>query len=145
MKMLKWTAIAMFLTLSLVGARHDNLTDRMAFREACELSRYNCRGAKAPMVAYSTIVTAAGAYGIYAGDNTVWLAKGLSREMRYTVLVHEMVHYLQTKVGGTNIPFHGKFTQCVSESEAFEISDIVAKRVGADDMIRNGDLESYGC
>jgi hypothetical protein len=145
MKMLKWTAIAMFLTLSLVGARHDNLTDRMAFREACELSRYNCAGVKPPMVGYSVVVTSAGAYGIYAGDNTVWLAKGLSREMRYAVLVHESVHYLQKKVGGTEIPFSAKFTQCVSEGEAFEISDVVAKRLGAEDLIRNGDLESYGC
>jgi hypothetical protein len=138
-------ATAALLVLLLTGAQHDNLTDRLAFREACELSRYDCTGVKAPMVGYSVIVSAAGAYGIYAGDNTVWLAKGLSREMRYAVLVHESVHYLQKKVGGTEIPFSGKFTQCVSEEEAFEISDIVAKRLNQADMIRHGDLESYGC
>jgi hypothetical protein len=138
-------ALAALLVMLLTGAQQDNLTDRLAWREACELSRYDCRGVPAPMVGYSVIVQHAGAYGIYAGDNTVWLAKGLSREMRYAVLVHESVHYLQKKVGGTNIPFIGKFTQCVSEEEAFEISDIVAKRLNQPDMIRNGDLESYGC
>jgi hypothetical protein len=145
MKTLKWLAIAMFLVISLTAATPYPFTPSNAFREACELSRYSCRHVPAPYVRYSSIVREAGAYGIYAGGSTIWIAPGLEPELEYAVLVHETVHYLQNTVDGLKIPFKSKFTQCVAEEEAFEISDIVARRLGANELVRNGNLESYGC
>ena len=80
---------------SALGAQ--SLSAREAFREACNLSRYDCTGIKPPMVRESVYVRNSGNYGVYFGGRTVWLADSLSPERRYVTMVHEMVHYLQTR------------------------------------------------
>jgi hypothetical protein len=119
---------------------------RQAFAEACQLSRYSCDGIKPPMVRASRFVDAAGAHGIYMGGNTIWLNPRVSGALRYVVLVHETVHYLQSKVDEKGAPMTSSFQRCVNEEEAFEVSDIVAARLNLPDMIRPAILvTAYDC
>lgn len=121
------------------------LTPEGAFADACQLSRYSCVGIHAPMVRESRFVDAEGAFGIYMGGNTIWMSPEVTGARRYVVMVHEMVHYLQSKADG-NSPSNGDFRRCVSEEEAFQVSDIVAARLGQLDMIRPAILTAaYGC
>jgi hypothetical protein len=124
----------------------EPFSPKQAFAEACRLSRYSCAGIKAPMVRYSRFVDAAGAYGIYMGGNTIWMSPNVSGARRYVVLVHETVHYLQSKVDEKGPPITSAFQRCVNEEEAFEVGDIVAARLNLPDMIRPAILvTSYDC
>lgn len=140
-------ALLLLLLGSTAQAQEFNqYSPQRAFAEACHFSRYNCRGLSTPMVRYSIYVESEGAYGIYMGGNTVWLSPELDTpEKRYLIMVHEMVHYLQSMRDGNGVPFNGTFERCVYEQEAFEISDIVAARLKLYDMIRPGILILYGC
>jgi hypothetical protein len=115
-----------------------------AWEEACELSRYTCDGVDAPVIEYDQIALAQGLLGYYvAGTRVVFVAVGLAPDKEYTVLVHEMVHYLQYKdafLHGTPLP-----KSCEAEREAFEVSDKVLVRLGMPELARNGDLRDYGC
>ncbi len=141
MKGLLYIALVIVPPFSSVGP----LTPEGAFADACRLSRYSCVGISPPMVRDSRFVGAEGAFGIYMGGNTIWMAPSVTGARRYVVMVHEMVHYLQEKADG-NTPSSGDFRRCVSEEEAFQVSDIVAARLGQFDMIRPLILvASYGC
>lgn len=111
------------------------LSAREAFREACNLSRYDCTGIKPPMVRES----------VYFGGRTVWLADSLSPERRYVTMVHEMVHYLQTKVDEDGPPLQFAVELCVYESEAFEASNQVARRLNIPEMPQDKFDEHYKC
>ena len=137
--------MALLLCISSVQAK-PRYTPYEAFREACWLSRYSCIGIKQPMVRESPYVNLEGAHGIYMGGRTIWMGNKLpTAKERYVVMVHEMVHYLQQYVDQQGIPFTSQFEKCVREHEAFEVSDIVAKRLKQAHLIRGGDFRSYGC
>ncbi len=128
---------------SALGAQ--SLSAREAFREACNLSRYDCTGTKPPMVRESVYVRNSGNYGVYFGGRTVWLADSLSPERRYVTMVHEMVHYLQTKVDEDGPPLQFAVELCVYESEAFEASNQVARRLNIPEMPQDKFDEHYKC
>ena len=130
--------------LSAAGST-QSLTPGDAFRDACTLSRYDCTGIRAPMVRESAYVRYDGFYGVYFGGRTVWLADGLSPEQRYTVLVHEMVHYLQTHADENGPPFVFDVEVCVYEAEAFEVSNQVARRMGLPEVSAEQFNALYRC
>ena len=128
---------------SALGAQ--SLSAREAFREACNLSRYDCTGIKAPMVRESVYVRRSGNYGVYFGGRTVWLANDLSPERRYVTMVHEMVHYLQARVDEDGPPMQFPIERCVYESEAFEASNQVSRRLNIPEMPQDKFDEHYNC
>jgi len=123
-------AIFAALLVSLSASAGLDYSDRAAWREACQLSRYTCRDIPPPMVRRSVFVDKTGAYGLYYGGRTVWLATYLSPVEEYVVTVHEMVHYLQTYEDGGQYPAPN-FVMCLREEEAYEISDKVISRIGS--------------
>ena len=128
---------------SALGAQ--SLSARDAFREACNLSRYDCAGIRAPMVRESVYVRRSGNYGVYFGGRTVWLANDLSPERRYVTMVHEMVHYLQTHADENGPPFVFDVEVCVYEAEAFEVSNQVARRMGLPEVSTEQFNALYRC
>jgi len=127
---MKALLVSLALATCTVASASSNSSDREAWRDACELSRYTCKGIRPPMVRESVLVDVAGLYGLYFGGNTVWLKPELEAKLRHVVTVHEMVHYLQAAEDGKGPPFASQLIACLREEEAYEISDRVAKRLG---------------
>lgn len=138
-------AALFFVATAVFGiARAGSQFESAAWQEACELSRYSCRSIKPPVVEYDETARMTGLLGYYLlGTRVVFLAVGLKPHAEYAVLVHEMVHYLQY-VHAKYDP-SVKLEKCFMESEAFSVSDQVAKRLGVPEMIRDGNLLDYGC
>lgn len=129
-KPVTFAALLCFLSVS-IAAKLD-LSPKAAYLEACALSRYTCKGIPAPHIRETIFVDRGGAYGWYWGGRTIYLTPGMSPEMRYVVMVHEMVHYLQCYEDAKCFPRTAPFETCVVEEEAFEVSDQVIRRLGAD-------------
>lgn len=142
--LLSLTLVTIFAT-AFASAPRPGSADSAAWREACELSRYNCKGIHPPAVRESMIVEAADLYGLYFGGNTVWLRVGLPPNLRYAVTVHEMVHFLQAKVDGKGPPFGSQLETCLREEEAYEISDRVTTRLGIAGKMHNADKLRANC
>jgi len=128
-------AIFAALLISMSASAALNLNERAAFREACELSRYTCKGIRPPWVRESIFVDKVGAWGYYFGGRTIWLSPNLTTEQRYIVMVNEMVHYLQVYEDEKGFPQTAPGESCVREEEAYEISDKVVRRLGLQDKI----------
>jgi hypothetical protein len=126
------------------SVKPEALSSESAFAEACRLSRYNCLDLRPPSVRGTVYAQRENSYGFYTGGNTIWLDPTLDSEARYIVMVHETVHYLQEKVDGSRFPIN-QLRSCLSEEEAFEVSDQVAKRLKRGRLVRAGDIRSYGC
>lgn len=145
MNVLLGLLLAALLAIGVSASASPQLSAREAFREACSLSRYDCSGIKAPMVRESVYVRYSGNYGVYFGGRTVWIADSLTPERRYVTMVHEMVHYLQTKVDENGPPMQFAVEVCVYESEAFEASNKVARRLGVPEMPTDQFNHHYNC
>lgn len=118
--------VALFLLCALcVAGPPAKLDDRAAWREACAVSRYSCRGLRPPLVVEAPITGLLGRYRM--GDKYLVIHDELDSKLAYAVKVHEMVHYLQYKRSAW------KFTHenaCAMEREAFEVSNVVLRRIG---------------
>ena len=124
--------VSLALAIPTVACGSPDLSTRAAFADACLLSRYTCKDIRAPVVRETIFVDRAGALGLYFGGRTVWLSPGLSTnpKMRYIVLVHEMVHYLQVYEDEKGFPHNAPYENCMREEEAYEVSDKIAARFG---------------
>lgn len=111
-----------------------------AWSDACRLSRYDCRGLQKPRLRYSKLISMHGAWGMYTGGTTVYLAPSMritKRESQaYLVLVHEVVHYIETKV---NRAPNGRMSVCLSEEEAFSVDGELAREMGLPHLDRSVD------
>ena len=109
-----------------------------AWRDACRLSRFDCTGLPAPAVRFSEYAEALGVWGLYTGGNTVYMAPSLPLEKRksqsYLVLVHEMVHYIETRL---NQGGNGRVAVCLSEEEAFQVDGKLAHELGIGELDRS--------
>jgi hypothetical protein len=95
--------------------------------EACLYTRYSCEGVPVPKIKYEGMRQ--GLYGYYDGGDTVFVNKNLWGSQRRATLFHEMVHYLQAKVGGLRVP-GPSYDICMAEDEAFSETDDWWDRVG---------------
>ena len=113
----------------------------MAWKDACELSRYDCRGLRAPDVLRTDLHD--GALGFYYSSmGVVYLRKeaDLNDVLWYGVLVHEMVHYLQYERADFPRNAHGA---CLQEEEAFQVYDEIVEKLGRPDLKRPKWYRSY--
>ena len=115
-----------------------------AWNDACTLSKYSCEDIDPPRVEYDDVALVEGLYGYYMiGTRVIFVSVGLEPDNEYSVLVHEMVHYLQYQTAKRNhTPMPGK---CEAEREAFEVSDQILVRLGLPELARNGNVLDYGC
>lgn len=129
-----------FASLAYANSRFE----ASAWQEACDLGAYSCEGVDRPVVEYDETGLESGLWGYYMlGTRVVFLSVGQPLEQEYSVLVHEMVHYLQyTYAKRRQVTLNDK---CQMEREAFEVSDQVLKRLGRADLARDGNLKDYGC
>lgn len=116
-----------------------------AWNDACTISGYVCEGTQRPFVSYDRISGYEGLLGYYKpGTNVIFIAEGQNPDVEYSVLVHEMVHYLQyneaAKAGMVD-----QIDSCAAEREAFKVSDLVLKRLGLYAYMRRGNMSGYNC
>lgn len=60
--------------------------------------------------------------GRYMGGDIIYLSETLKPEDRFTIYLHEVVHYVHVKQGLVEIPGPA-YAICWSEDEAWDISD----------------------
>lgn len=100
---------------------HNRSFDRyQAWINACLYTRYTCSGVQIPAVTYEKMED--DHLGYYDGGDTVFINSRLRGILRKEVLMHEFIHYLQTKVGGLEVP-GAAAPICAAEEEAFTIVD----------------------
>jgi hypothetical protein len=122
-------ALGCLLFLSLGASANPTTPDELyaayrlkyeAWAVACAYSKYDCKDVKAPKVVYQD--RTGKSLGEYAGGDEVWIADDLIGKMQVEVIAHEMVHYLQVKVGGALIPDYPS-KLCPLEAEAYLVID----------------------
>lgn len=122
-----------------------------AFHQACELSQMDCTDVPLPQVGYWFLNPSS--WGMYtpAQPNIVWLDVHLQPGLQdpdqvhvfgLSVLIHEIVHYLDFKVNGSD--FATAEAACVSEGMAWATSNRwLTEVMGAPDMARWDWREAY--
>ena len=91
-----------------------------AWFQACDYTDYSCIGVKVPKVVSEYM--GRNLLGYYNGTDTVYVNSTLKGQRLNEVLMHEMVHYLQSKVGGLQVPGYAE-PICHAENEAFSVVD----------------------
>jgi hypothetical protein len=135
-------AALLALLFGCIGLAAARTFESAAWYEACTLSQYECEGVPPPVIGTDETAQAQGLLGYYSvGTNVVIVATGLPPVEAYSVLVHEMVHYLQWQ----EMKKGRVYTRCEAEFEAHAVKDVILKRWGMPEKARNGDLIDYGC
>lgn len=91
-----------------------------AMIDACLYTDYLCVDIKTPKVVYEWMRPTL--YGYYNGGDTIFINSRISGWDRRETLMHESVHYIQTKIGGAVVPGPAKDI-CAMEEEAFATVD----------------------
>ena len=91
-----------------------------AWINACFYTRYSCIGVPVAKVQYERLED--GHLGYYDGGDTVVVSTKLRGIVRKEVLMHEFIHYLQTNIGGLEVP-GAPAPICAAEEEAFTTTD----------------------
>lgn len=100
---------------------------------ACELTPYSCIGVEVPKVV--RVKMRKGLLGYYDGGDSVFINIDLMNGIQTKeVLVHEMIHYLQAKVGGLKVPGPAE-PICRAEEEAFTLVDKWLLEIGYKNMV----------
>lgn len=101
-----------------------------ALADACRLSGYDCEGVEPPILRYADFY-ASGNIGAYFGGRIVYVSETLASypDELYLTLVHEAVHYLQWRVGGSGTIF-SILHLCVLEQEAYRVTTALAVEMG---------------
>ena len=128
---------SLFLLTTAEGHAYDVQKERYdLWIEACLHTQYSCQGVKPPKV--RKVHTRTGLYGYYDGGGTIFISNKLTAEKRRATIYHEMVHYLQAKVGGLPIPGPASLI-CEAEAEAFAETDERWVRIGLPHRQRGAD------
>ena len=105
--------------------------------EACfRVERLHCGTLAAPKVVYERMSSRL--YGYYDGSDTVYVNKSISASLKREVLLHEMIHYVQSVVGKVKVPGPAKEI-CAMEEEAFRLVDEWLVDMGWEDRQRGPD------
>lgn len=104
--------------------------------EVCEYTHYSCTNVDVPKVKYKWM--GRGLLGQYKGGDTVDINRSVSWSQKRATLYHEMIHYLQAKVGGLRVPGPAKEI-CEAEAEAFAEGDKRWERMGQSHKKRGPD------
>jgi len=100
--------------------------------EACIQTQYTCGRLTVPNVVRENMRP--GLLGQYRGGDTIYVRRGLMGLRLKEVLMHEMVHYIQSKIGGLEVPGYAKEI-CAAEAEAFATVDQWLIEIGADYLV----------
>ena len=125
--------------------RSDQRYARAAYKAACSITQYRCKG-KAPQVRRTSEIKKIGARGVYFGGEIVFILETLRDEQARLTIFHEIVHVLQSR--SIPLDFKHYLQKCVLEREAMEYTNTYAKQLElADNMIRTLDewRKLYGC
>ncbi|MEE9586013.1 MAG: hypothetical protein V3W09_03840 [Nitrososphaerales archaeon] len=105
----------------------DNKDMNQIFEDACELSNYDCDGVEQPIVRRSSQLESTDMYGLYIGGKILWVGSKLMPLRAHLTMFHEVVHYLQVNVGGTDLSFINDTGICVVEREAMQLTNTYAR------------------
>jgi hypothetical protein len=136
------TLLIVLLTCSGVIAETEEREGRAltSWYEACTRSQYSCEGVEMPKITYmdgGDLAEALGmpresgnrVGGMYDGTGTIFVNDSETGFDLSETLFHEMIHYLQTKVGGRQIP--GPPAEvCMDEAEAWSLAEQYARDNG---------------
>ena len=120
---MKQIIAALLLLIGSAGAANASSNQHSRYEmwlEACLTSQYSCQGVSVPKVKYESMRK--GLYGYYDGGDTVYVNRKVYGLQRRATMYHEMIHYLQTVVGGAIVPGPAKAI-CKMEAEAFKLTD----------------------
>jgi len=127
-------ALTLLLFSSTVLSHHPDFTLQAKSKDkwamwlvACEFTPYKCSGTKLPKVVYQGM--ASNLNGYYRGTDTIYINRTLVGYQRRATMLHEMIHYLQAKVGGQRVPGPAEEI-CKAEAEAFAVTDHWWKSIG---------------
>jgi len=107
-----------------------------AWSDACEYTVMPCEGIQPPVVGFVPLLVPWGAMGAYSpswDSEVVWMDVNLIGRLdnpasfdlyAYSVLMHEMVHYIDHKANG--VPLSTPAQVCLSERMAFEAVNLWA-------------------
>jgi hypothetical protein len=79
-----------------------------------------------------------GLRGYYLGGDKIYVRTGMTRFQEKATIFHEMVHYMQVKLGGLSVPGPA-YTICRAEAEAFMWTDRYLTLVLGRDWATSGD------
>ena len=116
-----------------------------AWKLACVFGHYDCKNIQPPKVVYKHL--GIWALGAYTGGDEVYLTTNLNYVDALGTLTHEMVHYLQVKVGKLEGPYTRGLI-CWMEKDAHEIERLAMGRVGYLSNSPEWDerrAQAYGC
>ena len=89
-----------------------------------------CEGVKRPNIEYfSEEDEEADLRGYYLGGDTIFIRDDLSKKLTSSVIVHEIIHYLQVQNGFLTLPGLSRQV-CAAEAQAFQITDIYRETIG---------------
>ena len=125
---------ALMATTAVGAADYGTEYDKYkAWLAACDYTQYTCTGITPPKVVRKPMRP--GLLGTYRGGDVIYINKTLGQGTPIQrVLMHEMVHYLQAKVGGLQVPGPAKEI-CAAEAEAFTQVDKWLIDVGRPDLV----------
>lgn len=126
MRMLVLLAALLATTATYAASNWRDVAKYEVWIEACFYTQYSCVGVSVPKVVYQKMRP--GLLGRYAGGDTVYVNRTLSRLQTKATLHHEMIHYLQA-VNGLKVPGPAKEI-CQAEAEAFALTDKRWVRMG---------------
>ena len=127
------------LTMTVMGPVDASTYREQKFRydmwiEACfRVARLHCGTMAPPKVKFERMRR--GLYGYYDGGDTVFVNKSINSLQKRATLLHEMIHYIQSKVGGLPVPGPAKLI-CAAEEEAFRLTDQWLIDIGFPDKVR---------
>jgi len=134
--------LVLFASAAVAGPhRHDV---QQAWKDACRLSRYDCKGLKPPRVVMEPSLKWFMYLGQYDG-NIVTLQPDLEPDVQHLTLTHEFVHHLQQVHGAIQLPYKSHKQSCWSEQEAWQVWDRLALELGRKDQLRPNWAENYAC
>ena len=89
-----------------------------------------CENVERPLVEYfGEEEEESGLQGYYEGGDTIYIRDDLSKKLTSSVIVHEIIHYLQVQNGFLSLPGPSKQV-CAAEQQAFQITDIYRETIG---------------
>lgn len=119
-----------------------------AFRFACKVTGYDCKGVPRPAVVEANL-TAHGIHGAYQpGTAHITLDTGalpyFAAEWVQGVVVHETVHYLDYVLKYNDVAVMVEH-RCEVEQHAYDVEAVWLVESGRPDLFRTNWQESYGC
>lgn len=147
------TFLFTFFAVIYINSLSDNQTkittpEQYAFAMACQYSGYDCYGVELPIVIYTRSLYR-GYNGASFGNNVIavdWVLDPRNSKNAMGVLIHEMVHYLQSRIlEPIQVTVPGNMYWCMMEEQAFNVENAWLEHMGVDPESRKRWATIYNC